>query len=85
MLSAGYFHQFLSRVATSVVGIDNDREGQRSDYQFPPVVKAKLDKNLDPFYGNKIFSRFLICNAYLYQQSKYDLISYKIKQIDTIL
>jgi hypothetical protein len=38
MLSAGYFHPFLSRVAASVVGIDNDREGQRSGYQLPPVA-----------------------------------------------
>jgi hypothetical protein len=37
-LSAGYFHTFSSRVAASVVGIDNDREGQRSGYQLPPVA-----------------------------------------------
>jgi hypothetical protein len=37
-LSAGYFHPFSSRVAASVVGIDNDREGQRSGYQLPPVA-----------------------------------------------
>jgi hypothetical protein len=38
MLSAGYFHPFSNRVSTSVVGIDNNREGQQSGYQLPPVV-----------------------------------------------
>jgi hypothetical protein len=38
MLSAGYFHPFSSRVAASVFGIDNDREGQRSGYQLHPVT-----------------------------------------------
>jgi hypothetical protein len=33
MLSAGYFHPFSSRVAASVVGMHNNREGQRSGYQ----------------------------------------------------
>jgi hypothetical protein len=37
-LSAGYFYSFSSRVAASFVGIDNDREGQRSGYQLPPVA-----------------------------------------------
>jgi hypothetical protein len=32
------FSFILSCVATSVVGIDNDREGQRSGYQHPPVA-----------------------------------------------
>jgi hypothetical protein len=32
MLSAGYFHPFSSLVATSVVGIDNDREGLATNY-----------------------------------------------------
>jgi hypothetical protein len=44
MLSAGYFHPFSSRVAASVVGIDNDREGQRSGYQLPPVEGQNLIK-----------------------------------------
>jgi hypothetical protein len=44
MLSAGYFHPYLSRVAASVVGIDNDREGQRSGYQLPPVARQNSIK-----------------------------------------
>jgi hypothetical protein len=38
MLRAGYLHPFSSRVAASVVGIDNDTEGQRSGYQLTPVA-----------------------------------------------
>jgi hypothetical protein len=38
MLSAGYC------VSASVVGIDNNREGQRSGYQLPPVVGQNLIK-----------------------------------------
>jgi hypothetical protein len=38
MLRAGYFHPFSSRIAASVVGIDNDKEGQRSGYQLPLVA-----------------------------------------------
>jgi hypothetical protein len=34
MLSAVYFHPFLSRVAASVVGIANNREGKLSSYWF---------------------------------------------------
>jgi hypothetical protein len=41
MLSAGYFHPFSSRVAASVVGIDNDREDQPTSCS----SRAKLDKN----------------------------------------
>jgi hypothetical protein len=39
MLSAGYFYPFSSRVAALAVGIYNDREGQLSGYQLPPVKK----------------------------------------------
>jgi hypothetical protein len=52
MLSEGYFHPFSSRVAASVVGIDKDREGQRSGYQLPPVAGLNSIKIL------------LNCNAY---------------------
>jgi hypothetical protein len=38
MLSAGYFHPFLSCVAASVVGIDNDKKSQRFGHQLPPVA-----------------------------------------------
>jgi hypothetical protein len=44
MLSAGYFHPFSSHVAASFVGIDNDREGQRSGYQLPPEAGQNLIK-----------------------------------------
>jgi hypothetical protein len=38
ILGAGYFHRFSRCVPASVVGIDNDREGQWSGYQLPPVA-----------------------------------------------
>jgi hypothetical protein len=63
MLSAGYFHPLSSRVAASVVGIDNNREGQRSGYQLPPVAGQNSIK-IGSFYGSKKFSRLLNCNAY---------------------
>jgi hypothetical protein len=44
-LSAGYFHPFLSRIAASVVGIDNDKESQRFGYQLPSVAVQNLIKN----------------------------------------
>jgi hypothetical protein len=57
MLSAVYFHPFLSRVVASVVGIDNDREGQRSGYQLPRVTGQNSIK-IGPFL------HLLNCNAY---------------------
>jgi hypothetical protein len=63
MLSAGYFHPFSSRVAASVVGIDNDREGQRSGYQLPPVAGQNSIK-VGSFLREQNFSRLLNCNAY---------------------
>jgi hypothetical protein len=56
MLSAGYFHPFSSRVAASVVGIDNDREGQRSGYQLPPVAGQNSIKVGSFLTGAKFFT-----------------------------
>jgi hypothetical protein len=56
MLSAGYFHPFSSRVAASVVGIDNDREGQRSGYQLPPVAGQNSIKIGSFLREQKIFT-----------------------------
>jgi hypothetical protein len=56
MLRAGYFHPFSSRVAASVVGIDNDREGQRSGYQLPPVEGQSLIKIGSILREQKLFT-----------------------------
>jgi hypothetical protein len=64
MLGAGYFHPISSRFAASVVGIDNDGEGQRSGYQLPPVAgqnSIKIGSVLRE--QNKIFTSSF-CNAY---------------------
>jgi hypothetical protein len=56
MLSPGYFHPFWIRVAASVVGIDNDREGQRSGYQLPPVAVQNSIKIGSFLREQKIFT-----------------------------
>jgi hypothetical protein len=60
MLGAGYFHPFSSRVAASVVVIDNDREGQRSGYQLPPVAGQNSIKNGSFLPGANIVHIFLL-------------------------
>jgi hypothetical protein len=42
LLGAGYFHSFSSRFAASVVGIDNDRESQRSSFQLYLVLQSLI-------------------------------------------
>jgi hypothetical protein len=68
MLSAGYFHPFLSRVAALVVAIDNDREGQRSGYQLPPGTGQNSLK-IGSFLREQKVSRLLNCNAYYFYSS----------------
>jgi hypothetical protein len=63
MLGAGYFHPFSSRVAASVVVIDNDREGQRSGYQLPPVAGQNSIKNGSFLQEQTLFTSSY-CNAY---------------------
>jgi hypothetical protein len=45
MLIAGYFHLFSSRVAASVVGIDNDREGQLDLFYGSKKFSRILNRN----------------------------------------
>jgi hypothetical protein len=54
MLSAGYFRPISSRVAVSVVGIDNDRKGRRSGYQVPPGAVFLLQCLLNEWYDNPV-------------------------------
>jgi hypothetical protein len=56
MLIAGYFHPFSSRVAASFVGIDNNRKGQRSGYQLPPVTGQNSIKIGSFLREQKIFT-----------------------------
>jgi hypothetical protein len=69
MLRAVYFHPFSSRVAASVVGIDNDRESQWSGYQLPPVAgqnsycnayKGGICSGCDSWKTRNLMSRYLI-------------------------
>jgi hypothetical protein len=67
MLSAGYFHPFSSRVAASVVGIDNDRESQRSGYQLPPAtgqnsIKIRSFLREQKFFTSSKLQRLLLIN-----------------------
>jgi hypothetical protein len=57
------FRPFSSRVAASVVGIDNDREGQRSGYQLPPVAGQNSIK-IESFLRKQKFFTSSYCNAY---------------------
>jgi hypothetical protein len=65
MLSAGYSHPFSSRFAASVVGIDNDREGQRSGYQLLPGAGQNSIK-IGSFLREQNYSRLSNCNAYYF-------------------
>jgi hypothetical protein len=53
----------FSRVAVSVVGIDNGREGQRSSYQIPPVAGQNSIKIGSFPWEQKSFTSSY-CNAY---------------------
>jgi RNA recognition motif-containing protein len=59
----GYFHSFSSRVVASVVGIDKDREGQRSGYQLPPVA-GQYSIEIRSLLREQIFFTSSFCNAY---------------------
>jgi hypothetical protein len=56
MLDARYFHTFSSRVAASVVGIDNNREGQPVWLPTYSSSKAKFYKKRIISTGAKIFT-----------------------------
>jgi hypothetical protein len=66
MLVEGYFHTFSSLVAASVVGIDNDREGQ-------PVWLPAYSSSTAKFYNNLIFSTEAITFTFSYYNVYYNV------------
>jgi hypothetical protein len=58
MLSAVYFHPFSSHVAASVVGIGNDREGQRFGYQLPSGAEQNSIKIGSFFCSSDLVLKF---------------------------